>query len=284
MDDLATLRTERLRRWSQTPETRIAGPDEGVRLIERAGIVSLFPASPEVPNLFHAFMGDPDAKTEAEWDSTSGEIYTWRWLLGGREAAFYGVLVRGRPTWVAWDLLPAVLCLCGDRRMPDELYDMGILSQNAYRVARALDEAGGVLSTGDLRKAAGFEKGREARHDYLKAVAELDARLLLGKTFARQQGSGVGGEQDMLHALVPTRYHAQAEAADRLSREQAMELLLLRYLPQAAYIVPAVFARHLKLPEAEVVAACERLAAVEQTRPASLEGVKGACYVWRRLE
>jgi hypothetical protein len=278
MDDLATLRAERLRRWRQTPDTRITGPDEAVPLIERAGVVTLFPASPEVPNLFHAFMGDPNAKTEAEWDSPSGQIYTWRWVLGRREAAFYGVLVHGRPTWIAWDMLPAVLRVCGDQRMPDELYDTGVLSQDAYRIAHALDEAGGVLSTGELRKAAGFEKGREARQAYLKAVAELDARLLLGKTFA-SEASGGSGEEAMSHALVPTRYRAQAEAADRLTRDQALELLLMRYLPQAVYIVPTVFARHMKLPEAEVVAACERLATAEQARPSSLDGVKGVVYV-----
>jgi hypothetical protein len=282
MNDLASLRAERLRRWGQTPETRINGPDEGVPLIERAGVVTLFPASPELPNLFHAYMGDPNAKTEAEWDSTSGEVYTWRWVLGRREVAFYGVLVHGRPTWIAWDLLPAILRLCGDRRMPDELYDSGVLSEDAYRIAHALDEAGGVLSTGELRKAAGFEKGREARQAYLKAVGELDMRLLVGKTFAPGSGGG-SGEEAMSHALVPTRYRAQAEAADRLTREQAVELLLLRYLPQSMYIVPTVFARHMKVPDAEVVAACERLAAAEQAKQASVEGVKGTVYVWQRL-
>ena len=282
MDDLGGLRAERLRRWHQTPETRIAGPDESLPLIERAGVVTLFPASPEVPNLFHAYMGDPEAKTEAEWDTTSGEVYTWRWLLGRREVAFYGVLVRGRPTWISWDLLPSVLCLCGERRMPDELFDSGVISADAYRLASALDDAGGVLSTAELRKAAGFEKGREARQAYLKAVGELDARLLLGKTFA-SAASGGAGEEAMSHALVPARYRDQARAADQLTRQQAMESLLLRYVPQAVYIVPNVFARHMKLPEAEVVAGCERLLKVEHLRMASVPGVKGAVYAWRRL-
>lgn len=58
-----------------------------------------------------------------------------------------------------------------------------------------------------------------------------------------------------------------AGAADWLTREQTV------------YIVPTVVARPLKLPGAEVAATCERLAAVEQTRQASLEGVQGACWV-----
>ena len=158
-----TLTAQRYTNWRQTPETRIAGDEDAPTLIERLGIVTLYPASPEVPNLYHAFVGDPNAKTEAKWDSPSGTVYSWRWTLGRKEAAFYGVLVRKRPTFVSWQMLPAALRLFADLRMPDELYDLGVISASAYRIAHALEEAGGTLSTGLLRDAAGFPTGREQR-------------------------------------------------------------------------------------------------------------------------
>ena len=42
----------------------------------------------------------------AEWDSPAGEVYVWRWALGRKEVAFYSAIVRKRPTWVSWTLLP----------------------------------------------------------------------------------------------------------------------------------------------------------------------------------
>jgi hypothetical protein len=51
------LTQRRLANWRQTPETRIAGDEEAPELIDRLGIITLYPASPEVPNLYHAYIG-----------------------------------------------------------------------------------------------------------------------------------------------------------------------------------------------------------------------------------
>src|SRR5437588_8584614 len=84
VEDLIALR---LQHWRQTPQTRITGPDSAVDLINQVGVATLFPASPEMPNLYHAFMGDPNAPTSPQWDSPSGQVYGWRWELGRPEAA-----------------------------------------------------------------------------------------------------------------------------------------------------------------------------------------------------
>jgi hypothetical protein len=273
METFAALHARRLEHWCQTPATRVADAPAAVPLIQRAGVVTLFPASPEVPDLYHAHMGDPSAATEAKWDSPSGEVYTWRWTLGRQEAAFYSVLVRGRPTWVSWELLPAVLRLWGDPRTPDELADLGVLSRDAYRVAQALDEAGGVLGTGELREAAGFPTGKAERSAYLKAVDELDRRLLLAKVFR-------GDSDDLSHALVGLRYREHTDAAERMSREEALERFLLAYLPQAVYAAPAILARHLKLGLPELLAGLDRLVAAGQAVSATFPEQKGECYVW----
>ena len=271
--DQLMWQAQRLERWGQTPATRIPDPSAAVPLIERVGIATLFPASSELPNLFHAYTGDPTTRTESAWDSPAGQIYTWRWALGRAEAAFYTAIVRNRPTWVSWALLPALLRLRGELRTPDELYDAGELPEGAYRIAQALEEGGGVLTTGELRQQAGFPTGKPQRAAYLKAVEALDTRLLLAKVFAAD-------DDEMRHALVALRYPDAVAAAEALSRPEALAQLLRAYLPQAVYSVPALLARHLKLDEPELRAGLEQLVAQGLAYSATLPDIKGPLYVW----
>jgi hypothetical protein len=247
----------RRRLWCQTPESKLAGPDDAARFIERAGVVTLFPASPEIPNLYHAFMGDPEAKTDSRHDSPSGEVYSWRWALGRREAAFYSILVAGRPTWIAWPVFPAVLRLCGEPRSPEELYENGELSADAFRIAEALEEAGGTLSTGELRARANFPTGKAQRAAYLKAVDELDRRLLLAKVFSAD-------DDEMRHTLTRTRYPQMVERAASMAPDQAMDALLGVYLVQAVYVVPSVLAKHARLQRDDLDAGLRRAASAGQ--------------------
>jgi hypothetical protein len=262
--------------WGQTPEHRISGPDEGQAMIDRLGLVTLFPVSPELPNLYHAYMGDPDAQVDSGHSSPSGEVYSWRWALGGREAAFYATIVRNRPTWVSWPLLPAVLRLRGELRPAEELYDAGEISANARRLAEALEAAGVALETSDLRREAGFPTGKEQRAAYLKALDELDRRLIVAKVFSPDS-------TDMSHTLVRVRYPEALVAAERLTHEEALAQLLQPYLPAASYVVPATLAKHLGLPEPELRAALDRFVANGDLAPAKLEGQRGTCYVWQGI-
>lgn len=252
--DQSAARTRRLENWCQTPETRIADAEAAARLIERVGLATLYPVSPEIPNLFHAYVGDPEAKTDSKWDSPSGHVYGWRWELGKRGAAFYAAIVRKKPTWISWQLLPAVLRLRGEFRAPAELYEAGDLSNGAYRIANALDEAGCELDTGELRTAAGFPTGKERRAAYLKAVAELESRLILAKVFSPAEG-----DQNMRHTLVRLRYPEQCAAAEQLSRDAALDQLLRTYLAAAVDVVPDVLAKDLGIPAPELRAGLSRV-------------------------
>lgn len=275
--DVAQLQPHRLAHWRQTRETRVPDPDAAVRLIDQVGIVTLFPASPEIPNLYHAYTGDPNARPEAEWDSPAGEVYGWRWALGRRSAAFYTALVRSRPTWVSWELLPALLRLRGERRTPDELYRVGELSSGAHGIARALADSEGVLSTADLRREAGFPTGKQQRAAYLKAVEELDTRLLLAKVFAAE-------DEDMRHALVSVRYPEAIAQAEYMSEAEAIARLLAAYLPHAIYAAPAVLAKHLKLAEPRLRTGLDRMVEEGQATKSRLASYKGDCYIWQAGE
>ncbi|MEO7002706.1 MAG: hypothetical protein ABI068_12925 [Ktedonobacterales bacterium] len=276
------LRARRLTNWRQTPTTRLSGVAEATALINTLGVATLYPVSPELPNLLHAYSGDPTTQATSDWDSISGEVYTWRWTLGKQNAAFYTALARKRPTWISWALLPAALRLFGELRATDELYDMGVLSANAYHIVQALEAASEPLSTGDLRKAAGFPMGKEQRTAYLKAIEELETKLLLAKTFPADAGEPDAGSGDrMCHALVIARHPEAVRAADHLSREEALDQLLTAYLPYAFYALPTPLARTLPISEAELRTAFDRLVERAVTRRVALPSQKAPCYVWR---
>lgn len=225
-------------------------PAAATAFIERLGIATLYPASSEVPNLFWAFVSQANAKSEAKWDSPAGHVYGWRWDLGRSAAAFYGSLVAKKPTWIAWKVFPTVLAFAMDRKEPEEQYADGLLSNEAIRIVRAFEGTSGVLSTKELRSRAGFPTGKAERAAYLRGVEELDARMFLAKTFA-EGGDG----DDMSHALVRIKYADQVAAALKMSPEAALTAFLEQYLPQAVYIDPKIFAKHLRLPAATMVAA-----------------------------
>src|SRR5687767_10577397 len=79
VDDWRVLRNKRMANWGQTPATSTPDLESATALIARLGLVTLYPVSPEVPNLLHAYTGDPTTRAASDWDSDSGHVYTWRW-------------------------------------------------------------------------------------------------------------------------------------------------------------------------------------------------------------
>jgi hypothetical protein len=104
-------------------------------------------------------------------------------------------------------------------------------------------------------------------------VDELDNRLLLAKVFSAD-------DDDMRHALVRTRYPEHVAMAEQMARTDAMDVFLTTYLPAAVYTVPAVLAKHLKLPEAELRAGLDRLVGVGRATTLTLPQQRGISYLW----
>jgi hypothetical protein len=138
--------------------------------------------------------------------------------------------------------LPLVLGFAMDRNDPEAQYADGLLSNEAIRIVRAFEGSSGTLSTKELRQRGGFPTGKAERAAYLRGVEELDSRLFLAKTF------DVGGEgDDMSHSLVRLKYAPQVAEAMRMEPLEALVQFLAVYLPQAVYIDPKVFGRHLRV-------------------------------------
>jgi hypothetical protein len=264
---------QRLERWCQVRPQRLRDAAAAAAFVRRVGLATLFPVSPEIPNLYHAHTGDAAARPETTWDSPAGEVYSWRWALGRPEAASYTTFVMRRPTWISWDLFPAALRLRDALQSPEALHATGALSAGAYRIARVLADCDGVLGTGVLRAMAGFPTGKSERAAYLRAIAELDDRLLLAKVFAAD-------DDEMRHALVHVRYPQHVAAAEALSAPEALDRLLLAYLPHAVYARPTALAKALTLPVADLRASLARLAGAGQVVPVSRPDESEPLYNW----
>jgi hypothetical protein len=65
-----------------------------------------------------------------------------------------------------------------------------------------------------------------------------------------------------------------------MPRVDALDRFLTTYLPAAVYAVPAILAKHLKLPEAELRAGLDRLVEAGQATTLTLPDQKGLCYLW----
>ena len=143
-----------------------------------------------------------------------------------------------------------------EMRTPDELYDSGLISERAYKMACAFEDSEGVLSTRELRERAGFPTGKDNRAMYLKALGELEGLLLVANRFAED-----GKDDDMNHALVDFHYRDFAEQARKIGAEAGLRGLLERYLPVAVYLELKTFARHLRLDPTTLDGAVDELVA-----------------------
>lgn len=272
-DRLARLEDARLRSWCQTQESRLATPDSAQTFIDRAGIATLYPASAEIPNLFHAYTGDPSSTTDAGHDTPSGRVYAWRWELGSREVGYFGEVVRKRPTWVSRRLLPALLRLRADPRVPRRLYEAGGISTGALRIAEALQSAGEPVSTGELRRLAGFPNGTEQRKTFLKAVAELDSLLITTRAFS-------SATTDTFYCLTELTYPDAARQSMSMSIEEGIRAFLQMYLSSALYIRPQTVAKHLGISKQDLLTVLEELELQGQVEKVEPSGRDEAVYIW----
>lgn len=267
------LYENRLAKWHQTPSTKISGPEEAIPFINQAGMVTLYPASSEIPNLYHAYMGDPDAKTNSSHSSPSGYVYSWRWLIGQKQSAFYSSIVRDRPTWISWDFLPVILKLRGGVPKSEELYEKGELSQGAYTIAQILESSEDTYSTERLRYKGGFLKGKENRNAYLKAIAELEEHMILAKIFSED-----AEDTSMYHVSIAQRYPTIVKQSQQIVDHQAMDLLVDKYLSHAAVVLPKTLSKHLKIDAVNLIAVLEERCDSGHLIKSNYEGFKETLY------
>ena len=84
----------------------------------------------------------------------------------------------------------------------------------------------------------------------------------------------------MGHTLFSVAHRARVQEAERMTREQALDALLTRYLPGAAWAATKPLARALAIPQPELESALARLEAEGKTRRLTLAEISGPAWEW----
>src|SRR5690242_12933098 len=174
----------RSERYRMRADLKVRTEDQALRFLNEVGCAFLFPqAGVTLPSLWEAINGKARDIPGHHHDHALSLTWNWKDTLPSRKAVWYGKLVKGKPTFVSLDLLPAFYALSSNYGELDdylEQYEDGRMSKEARTVYEALLEAG-PSSTNVLRKATGmFGKGDVARR-FERAIAELQADLKIVK-------------------------------------------------------------------------------------------------------
>jgi hypothetical protein len=181
MDELRAAQT---RRWWLT-RRKIARVDRAAAFVHDLGFALLFPNKGVVlPTLYEAASDEPLESLGADWGPDADRVWMWKDELPRQGLAWYGRFLRGRPSFLAPDLLGD---LYPRRGRPDDFEDAG-LSEQAYRIARIILRSG-PQPTSALREALDIE-GRRAADAFNASVGELGRALVTTHFGVEDEGGG----------------------------------------------------------------------------------------------
>lgn len=158
-----------------------------------------------------------------------GRMWEWAWQwkddLASSRRAYYGKVIRRKPSYVSQPMLPAFYALSGNVGEPDDhlqAYREGRLSL----LSKLLYEqilASGPVSTWTLRRQ--FVPRGENGSRFHRALDDLQERFLVAK---------VGEEEEWRNGFIWDAFHRWmpdvVKAAGRLTTDDAAALVLARYI------------------------------------------------------
>jgi hypothetical protein len=206
-------------------------------------------------------------------------LLTWELkdLLPAKRLVYYGKLLKGRPTLVSLELLPAFVALIREgRRSGDYLADYrdGRLGRTALRVMDAVMEKS-PLDTPELRRRTGLQASEQTR-EFERAMTELQRKLWVVKTEEIYEPSFYY-RWDLLENWLPE----QVTKGDALSRGEALVQVVRAHLTHVVASQERIMARLFDVSLSEVQRALGVLAAEELiTRGVPIRGLPGLWVLW----
>lgn len=178
------LEAARARRWWLT-RRKIARIDRAAAFVQDLGFALLFPNKGIVlPTLYEVASDHPLESLSADWGPDADRVWGWKDELPRRGLAWYGRFLRGRPSFLAPDLLADLYPRPG---RPDDFEDAG-LSEQAYRIARIILRSG-PQPTSALREALDVE-GKRAADAFNASIGELGRALVTTHYGVEDEGGG----------------------------------------------------------------------------------------------
>jgi hypothetical protein len=230
----AEIAAWRDRRYRRRPEWKVRTEEQARQFVDDVGICLLFSAQGvELPSLWTAINGGHRDIPGHHHDHALRLTWDWKDSLPARKAVWYGKLLRGKPMFVALDLLPAFYALSENYGELDDYRQqfadgrMSVEARDVYEVLLAQ----GPLSTNALRKQTGlFGKGDVARR-FERAIAELQQDLKIVKCGTAEDNRW---KYCYVYDLLLRRHPEVATAARTISSREARQRILLRYLDAVA--------------------------------------------------
>lgn len=209
--------------------------EECEALLERVGLATILPAKDTLlPCLLWEARGDRERREV--WDEAMERVWTWKDDLPARKTAWLGQLFGDRVILLHRRLLPPFLAWRGQPRVK-KLYEDGLLTQEAFRVWSAVEQADGPSGRAPLRRLSGLSSREDAAR-FDRACRELERRLLL--TRAGRSGTASGWDANS-YSSVETWFPTEWKAARNWTKEEA-GAAVQEALEQAA---PEASERHL---------------------------------------
>lgn len=268
------------RAFRRLPRLRVRGEKTALQFVNEAGFCfTLSDFGLPVASLYVAVCGrrHPRWPKHTHHDPAIGLTWDLKDRLPARGLTYYGKLVRGKPTLVSLDLLPAFCALIRDGKgSGDYIVDFrqGRMSRAAVAILEAIHDAG-PLVTPQLRKAVAM-RDPDRTADFDRAMAELQRGLWIVKV-EEIYDPDFYYRWDLLDNWLP----APVAASLGLPREEAVRRLVATYLRGAAASQARFLAGLFGLAVDEVEAALASLEADGRVgRDQRIKGLPGSWVVW----
>lgn len=287
---LAQLERERDVTFRRTSTRRVRGETSALRFIEEVGFCTAFSRRVNIPCLWVAVCGrrDPRLPLHTHHDPAIGLTWQLKDSLPEKKLVFYARVLRRLPTFIALDYLPCFHRLFAPACEGDSPHDrrsqafagrvpLGAVSMPARGILDRL-RMHPTQSTAQLRLHAYYGERAMSKAAFEKAIAELQQKFLVVRTEAQYEPKFT-----YIWDLFERQFPAAARAAQRLTREQALDRILAKYFSVVRYARPADLHALFGLHSFEARTALKRLAAAGVIRgPVRLPGRAAAHWLAAR--
>ena len=218
------------RTFRRLPQLRVLGPVRAVRFINEVGLASLFATRGlNLPCLWVAVCGrrDPEFPLHSHHDPEIGLAWNLKDQLPAEGKVFYAKLIRGKPTFVAWDIFPDVYRLLGPPRNYLAQYRDGLLSPAAKAILDALHRKR-PQETFELKLATNLARPTQ-RRGFDAAMAEVQQKLYVAMREVRYDPF------TYVWDLVEARFPDAIATARRRRPREAARTVAQRYLRTVIY-------------------------------------------------
>jgi len=276
----ATLEALRDRTFHRLPHLRVRTERDALRFVRQVGYSFTFSTfGLSAPCLWVAVSGRRHPRWPKHTHHDPGVLLTWELkdILPAKRLVYYGKLLKGRPTLVSLELLPAFVALIREgRRSGDSLADYrdGRLGRTALRIMDALIETS-PTDTPALRRRTGLQASDRTR-EFERAMTELQRKLWVVKTEEIYEPSFCY-RWDLLENWLPE----QIMMGERLPRADAVLQVVTQHLRNAIASQERIMTRLFDVSAPEVERALDVLAAEGLiTRGVPIRGLPGLWVVW----